>query len=291
MSSSTPVGYLYTPQQLAGSHRYSSGIRLGNWREDDEIDEKRMMDYIKAKGNGELTLMKKQQTLGPQLAPAKLSPAPEDGVLRFGDTVMLKASMNDGALSVSLGQKLVGGDEEDKFGVFAGPSTASVARNVITFVSYDGIPAGEPVFYGQKLYLEFHALEEPGYLASSRTHGPPVATQLIAKQEVWMQNRPTHNDCAWVVYPESVDDRIPANGTPVAAGAPIVLSHCFTNKRLAAVNVGLPTDFGVECGVCAHTFTETGKVNKLMRETMGRPTSNLISRSETTENQWTLIYE
>ena len=39
MSGSPPVGFLYTPQQLAGSVRYRSGVLLGNWREDDALDE------------------------------------------------------------------------------------------------------------------------------------------------------------------------------------------------------------------------------------------------------------
>ena len=45
-----------------------------------------------------------------------------------------------------------------------------------------------------------------------------------------------------------------------------------------------------EYGVCCHTFVNTGKVNKLMRESMGRPTSSLISRSETAENLWSILY-
>ena len=69
-----------------------------------------------------------------------------------------------------------------------------------------------------------------------------------------------------------------------------MLVHCFTNKRLASVNIDISTDFGREVGVCVHTYTQTGKVNKLMRETIGRPTSNLITRSETTENLWCVLY-
>ena len=52
----------------------------------------------------------------------------------------------------------------------------------------------------------------------------------------------------------------------------------------------VPTDFGQELGVCVHTFTYTGKVNKLMRETNGKPTNPLISRTETDENVWGVIY-
>ena len=76
----------------------------------------------------------------------------------------------------------------------------------------------------------------------------------------------------------------------MAAAANFVLIHCFTNQRLAGVYVTLPTDFGDEAAVCAHTYTDASKVNKLKRESTGRPSSNLISRSETTENLWRAVY-
>ena len=71
--SATPVGYLYTPQQLMGSVKYGSGILLGNWREDDALDEMRLMDYVEHRENGNLALLKQKGKLGPQLAAATLS--------------------------------------------------------------------------------------------------------------------------------------------------------------------------------------------------------------------------
>ena len=59
---------------------------------------------------------------------------------------------------------------------------------------------------------------------------------------------------------------------------------------LASIGISLPTDFGQEGAVCAHTYHDTGKANKLMRETMGRPTNNLISREETSENHFGVLY-
>ena len=129
---STPVGYLYTPQQLAGSVRYGNKSLLGNWREDNELHDMRMMDYIAAKESNSLMLLKKQGTLGPQLAPAQLSTAPADGIMRFGDRVLVKSQCNDGALAVSLGQKLAC-EDADLFGVFCTPSSEAMARNAIKF--------------------------------------------------------------------------------------------------------------------------------------------------------------
>ena len=168
--------------------------------------------------------------------------------------------------------------------------------------SADGVPAGEPVLYGHKVYLQFGGLrlggerEAAGFVGSARSQGAPTATQIIAKQECFVRTVATDGseavpyECTWTLLPEHVDDRLIGQGQPVPAGGRLVLSHAFTNKRLACVHETLATDFGREYGVCAHTFTETGKVNKLLREANGRPTANLLSRTETTENLWTLVF-
>jgi hypothetical protein len=298
MSGSTPVGFLYTPQQLAGSVRYRSGVLLGNWREDDALDEMRMMDYIESKETGQLTLLKKQSKLSPQLATVPLTAPPADGVLHYGDVVLLQSMCTDGTLAVSLGQRLFQADNPEAdamYAAFASPLKGALARNAVKFVSYDGEGAiGQPVLYGQKVCLEFSSeLGVTGYLSSMRSGRVQLATQLINKQEVYMQVPQSDKipyDCAWTLLPGPMDERIISQGTPVVAGAPLLLTHCFTNKRLASVHVPLPTDFGTEFGVCAHTYTETGKVNKLMRESMGRPTNNLITRAETDENFWSILY-
>ena len=92
------------------------------------------------------------------------------------------------------------------------------------------------------------------------------------------------------LQPADVDARIPAQGTPIAAGMPFVVVHCATGRRLASIETHMPSDFGMEYGVCCHTFTEMGKVNKLMREARGRPSSDVLSRSEMKENMWCAVY-
>ena len=84
-----PVGFLFTPQQLQGSVKYSSGVRLGNWREDDALDDHRLMDYVNAKEAGSLTLTAKREMRAPQIAPRTLSAASSDGIVRNGDLLQL----------------------------------------------------------------------------------------------------------------------------------------------------------------------------------------------------------
>lgn len=84
-----PVGFLFTPQQLQGSMKYSSGVRLGNWREDDALDDLRLMDYVHARENGNLALTAKREMRAPQIAPRTLSTASSDGIVRNGDLLQL----------------------------------------------------------------------------------------------------------------------------------------------------------------------------------------------------------
>ena len=84
-----PVGFLFTPQQLQGSVKYSSGVRLGNWREDDALDDLRLMDYVEAKERGSLTLTAKREMRTPQIAQRTLSTASSDGIVRNGDLLQL----------------------------------------------------------------------------------------------------------------------------------------------------------------------------------------------------------
>jgi len=298
--SATPVGYLYTPQQLMGSVRYGSGVLLGNWREDDALGEMRLMDYVGQRDTGNLTLLAQKSKLGPQLAPAPLSKLPADGVLRSGDVVILKSERNGGALSVSLGQAFEAHGEQDsarEYAVFASDSSKAVARNAIKISAWDEAAAadGSPICYGQKVKIAFsESLPVPGLLASCPSGRSGLSTQLINKQEVYMQAygeyEKTSYDCAWALQPVDVDARVPAQGTPVAAGMAFIAVHCATNRRLAGVEYLLPSDFGMEYSVCCHTYTEMGKVNKLMRETLGRPSSDHISRSEQSENVWSAVY-
>jgi len=138
------------------------------------------------------------------------------------------------------------------------------------------------------------SLDVQGVLASCPTLRSGLSTQLINKQECFMQAVDADVylsfDCAWEIQPVDVDARVAVQGQPIRAGEPFVVVHCHTNRRLAGLQIVMPNDFGMESAVCCHTFVQMGKVNKLMRETIGRPSSNFISRSEESENVWYAVY-
>ncbi|KAL1519551.1 hypothetical protein AB1Y20_023066 [Prymnesium parvum] len=293
--STTPVGYLYTPQQLMGSVRYGSGVLLGNWREDTAVDEMRLMDYVLKRETGELTLLKQRAKFGPQLAPAELSKRASDGTMCNGDVVMFKSCCNGGALAASVGQAFdAHGDHEapHEYAVFAADSSKAVARNAIKIVCFDdSVPEGAPLCYGQKVILCFsEALPIQGLLASSPASRYGLSTQVINKQDVYMhavrENEKISFDCVWALQPlAGTHGAFP--GTPIVADQPFSLLHCSTNRRLAGVQLPLPSEFGMEFAVCCHTLTEKGRIDKLIRERNGK---NLPPRAETSENSWIAVY-
>ena len=119
-----PVGFLFTPQQLQGSVKYSSGVRLGNWREDDALDDLRLMDYVEAKEKGSLTLTAKREMRAPQIAPRTLSSASSDGLVRNGDLLQL-THLSGAVIAANMGQQL---KELDEMGVLH-PVTVAPDRN------------------------------------------------------------------------------------------------------------------------------------------------------------------
>jgi len=285
-----PVGFLFTPQQLQGSVKYSSGVRLGNWREDDALDDMRLMDYVKAKETGSLLLTSKREKLAPQLAPTTLSTISAEGFVKNGDVLQLSHAAY-GIVATSMGQ-LLKEVEGLLHPVTCTASKTPVARNTLRIVSMSGAE-GEPIVYGQDVCFVCEA-GVVALLASARPVTAHLGSLMISKQDVYMleapQDKPPPYDCAWKIQPADVDLRLSTQGRPVGAADEFVLVHAFTNKRLAACELAIMSDMGMEAGICCHTYSEPRKVNKLLRESRGFPNHNFGTRCETNENIFSFVY-
>lgn len=288
--SSTPVGFLYTPQQLMGSAKYGAGVLLGNWREEDALEEMRLMDFISAKQSGDSELLNNKRML--QEAPVALSHVAADGLIRSGDVFVLRSHANGGCLAVSVGEPLVSETLQSK--VFAGVSAQGMARNALKITGFEESLEGSPLKYGQKVLLNFTAVGFRGVLASCRKARTQFSTQVTNMQEAYMQvldaNTRAPYDCAWHILPAAVDDRLPSQGAVIPAAESFVLVHCFTGLKLAGLNFTLLNDFGSEFAVSVHTFTAAAKVSKLSRERAGMPVNDLVTQTENVENLWSAVY-
>ena len=99
----------FTPQQLAGGGRYSFKTKIGNWSEEKALEEIMLQDFLARKGQGSLLSLKerKRDLLAMAKVPHTFS---ADGILKFGDTVMLKPQnmlyLNGWLFSISMQQQL-----------------------------------------------------------------------------------------------------------------------------------------------------------------------------------------
>ena len=84
---------LYTPQQQMGYGGYSVPCRVGNWAEDEYLGVLLTAGHLTKQGEGTLTSQQLSGTIGAARAPAMLAAAPADGIVRYGDTVMLSAAL------------------------------------------------------------------------------------------------------------------------------------------------------------------------------------------------------
>ena len=88
--------------------------------------------------------------------------------------------------------------------MFSGDSSKAVARNAIKVCGacFGGGTDGSPICYGQKVALFFSdALAVQGMLASCPSGRSGLSTQLVGKQEAYMQglheSEGISYDCAW----------------------------------------------------------------------------------------------
>jgi hypothetical protein len=143
---------LYTTQQLTGGPKYSNKVKIGNWQEDMELEEIKNNDtHSSSTGFNQSTAIETGLKNAKKRVPQTYS---EDGLLRFGDHVMMSNKKTTGVLVMNILDKFKGYDEA--YGV---TTTTTVfgpnARNIVSLQRYeerDGFE-GNDVHYGQKIKL------------------------------------------------------------------------------------------------------------------------------------------
>ena len=140
----------FTPQQLTGGARYGKRCRIGNWSEDQELEELKLKDYLKKKEYGELLVNERQRKLDASLKPAELSAKSEDNSLKFGSTIMLASHKTEGFLAVNPFEQIQ--KEEVCRAVTSTHYQQPCVRNVLVIErasATDGFGESDVVHYGQ----------------------------------------------------------------------------------------------------------------------------------------------
>ena len=141
----------YTTQQLTGGPTYSHKTKIGNWYEDMELEEIKAKDYNDKRDVGKLgvtnleTSFKKTKKRVPQTYS-------EDGLLRFGDHIMLSNKQTTGIIAMNIMDRSKNYDEA--YGVTTTPHVSGPnARNILVIERYeerDGFD-DQMLHYGQKI--------------------------------------------------------------------------------------------------------------------------------------------
>lgn len=233
---------------------YSPAVRVGNWNEDIQLEEDTLKDFLERRENGQLLIQQHAGKMNTAYAKIDLSIA-RNGVVSFGDTVMLRHLTKRDGKSVETVLSCDVPDNAGKAAASASPSVAPCARNAFVVTSCDGSSDGSPLKYGQPFNLR---LKESGYYLSSDKQTFMKAAKKSRNQEVSFVNDASWQT-QWTVKSFDPQTRMEMEFTPVQANAKIILAHTRTNQNLSREKYVIGTGFGREFEVSGNTDLDSHK--------------------------------
>jgi len=281
----------FTPQQLTGGPKYHHHTRIGNWSEDQELEEIRLKDYLKKKETGTLMVTQKQQQLAECLAPAEMSATP-DGNLMFGNKVQMINHQSNGFLSANPYDVVTKASEAFMLTTSANGNPS--VRNVFTIdrVDPDDGFDDDYVHYGQTVRItveQFSKLRGPAFLHSELVTAL-AAAKFSRHQEVTVLSEPT-GETKWQILFPDVNARFEMDGEPVPAGTPLVLRHVQTGSFLSSDEIPYVNIFGEEREVHCFAYFSLSKTQNLTSEKKGEITGDYALRKHGLPNVWSILSE
>ena len=241
----------FTPQQMSGYKGYSAGVLIGNWSEDIQVQEDKMLAYQRRMQAGQHR---------DALQPVMLAPRQRDGFLRFGAPLMLRNVEVDGSLALDLSQRcrpklnhgLLTCTSSTK------PSLRSVwilrKANDSNLQFYEHEREGDIVHYGQHIRIVNEYLGTDGhYSVSSRPLTSDEQSPFSGRQQVTACLGGSA-DCVWVIDQSDGKALVhPLDGNAIPVDARVVIRHLVTGKPLLSeAQHRAPTSAGPEPEVAAH---------------------------------------
>lgn len=269
----------YTPQQVMGHDSYSVPCRVGNWAEDEYMGALLTAEHMAKAEKGMLTTQKMMGTVGSALAPIELSQAHPDGLLRFGDSVML-SNAPGGVLATNPQLR-----EEISQHAFATSRTmreAPCRRTCWRVVPHGGAAPGDGLLrFGMAFGLvsegdsgeELH-LQSMRYTITNMNFSRSVRG-AERKNGVNVVPEPSWQT-AWEVLlldPKELA-QLRSEGQPVPANTYVALRHKSSQTNLCSDSCSLRNQYGVEYEVSGFTDNEVAKAEWGVRNSQGVGASN-----------------
>ncbi|XP_037713441.1 cilia- and flagella-associated protein 161 [Drosophila subpulchrella] len=266
------------------SARFQPSVRIGNWVEENCLEEDKIVNFKKQRDRGEL-LVEKARTLYDNFHKEVVLAAPKQTII-FGAIVQLMpiymnisdmdTSDLNAALSVVINEKVVRKSQSinEDCELTVAPSKRPCVRNSFKIVSGDGRDrTGENIKYGQRFQLQCMASEQDPIVLYS---GPKRcnlqqgvnATYLSHKNGELNLNlglvHRTKINCPdndiplaytnWFCRHVDPKQRFESEGEDIPSNTPLVIVHGTTNRNLAAENVLIQTLFGPEFLVSVQNY-------------------------------------
>jgi hypothetical protein len=267
--------------------KYSHKTRIGNWSEEQELEETKLKDFLKLKDSSSLQSNKLQGKIDQSMVKASLS-YPKDGLLHFGHHIMLFNEKTEAYLVSDIKDRL--GGVEEGYMVTTSKTAFPCARSVFVLKKFEkDLFTDDIIHYGQKIQIQINPLytSKELYLHSCPL-SPGRASKISRKQEAGFFSK-TNFNTAWVVEHVDPNIRFETKGfEPVKNGDSVLLKHALTGQWLASDNILYKSDFGGENEVFCQSFQSLNKTQNLIAEKTGRTTTDIPSRNQSNHNHWVL---
>lgn len=285
----------FTPQQLTGGPKFHHRTKIGNWSEDQELEELRLKDYLKRKETGSLIVTAKQRQLESSLIPVEAAypgefTAAPDGALHFGQLVMLVNHQAKAFLAVNPYDAVPKATEAWTMTTCRNPTpTVRTVFEIERADPNDGF-ADDVVHYGQNLRIKvrpFSKIERPAYMQSELITNL-AASKFSRHQEVTAYGSPSGETLWQLLYPDT-SSRFEMEGEPVKADEPLVIRHVQTGSFLASDEINFNNIFGTEYEVHCFAYFSLNKTQNLNGEKSGAITGDYTLRKHGLPNIWSAL--
>jgi hypothetical protein len=242
--------------------------RIGNWHEEEVYKADHAALYKSAREQGALLSQKIMAKRNNHISPATLAPLHPDGLLRFGEYVMIQNAETQGYLAVDT-------DDATQCGpvlkinatTTAAPVKNPQLRNAWKLLKvpsaddkfWESRGEADLVHYGQKFVVQSHhqlSLTPPSesLYVCSELKTPTSFSRATREQEVFCTAAGGQSSMWAFVYGDG-RYRPEMEGTPVKANAVVLLQHQTTGLPLASTKSTVSNDFGTEYEVCCKRYT------------------------------------
>jgi Ca2+-binding EF-hand superfamily protein len=287
---------------------YSHKTRLGNWQEEIAIGEAKLENFRKRSETGNLALRKQEIKMQRccEIVPHSYA---EDGLVKFGDSVIFSHDMTGAILSCDPFEEMVQGQERYLVSASNTSNVTPLARNTFRVsrppkhLRDAGDDESSPYLrYGQSFLLEVSEsllisqsssmLNPMLYLASCKKN-ERTATRTN-RQMVYLSPR-CDADTIWQCTVPSkgksnASERFLALGQEVNTSDVALLTHRQTNMLLTCDKKNqFESEFGIESECYCDRDSYKGKLSLMVSEFKGESTAMTLAKPDKNDYNWRII--